>query len=146
MKRFRFAAALVAIAASTPALAADIGVSINVGEPGFYGQIDMGNVPRPALVYPQPVIIQPTPVGVVAEPMYLHVPPGHAKRWTRYCARYNACGRPVYFVQDRWYNNVYVPQYRREHGDRFERGDRDHRGDRHGHRGDRDERSGRRDD
>ena len=144
MIRSCFAAALVAIATSTPALAANVGVSINVGEPGFYGQIDIGNIPRPALVYPQPVIIRPAPVGIVAEPMYLHVPPGHAKHWRRYCARYNACGRPVYFVQDRWYNNVYVPQYRREHGDRVERGDRDHRGDRH--RGDRDQQRGRRGD
>lgn len=144
MKRICLAVALVAIATSTPALAADVGVSINVGEPGFYGQIDIGNVSRPALVYPQPVIIQRVPVGIVAEPMYLHVPPGHAKHWRRYCARYNACDRPVYFVQDRWYNNVYVPQYRREHGDRFERGDRDHRGDRH--RGDRDGQRGRRGD
>jgi len=28
-----------------------------------------------------------------------------------YCPKYNACGRPVYFVRDRWYNEVYVPQY-----------------------------------
>ncbi len=130
MKRLYFAAALVAITASTPALAANVGVSIGIGEPGFYGQIDIGNAPRPALVYPQPVIIQPGPVGVVVEPLYLRVPPGHAKNWRRYCARYNACGRPVYFVQDRWYNNVYVPHYRREHADRFEHRDRDHRGDR----------------
>jgi uncharacterized protein YcfJ len=26
--------------------------------------------------------------------------------------QYNACGRPVYFVDDRWYNDVYVPHYR----------------------------------
>lgn len=146
MKGFCFAAVFAAVAASTPALAADVGVSINVGEPGFYGRIDIGNVPTPALVYPRPVIIQPAPVGVVAEPIYLRVPPGHAQHWSRFCARYNACGRPVYFVQDRWYNNVFVPQYRREHGGRFERDERDHRGDRHGHRGDRDERRGRRDD
>ena len=136
MKRFCLAAALVAITASAPALAADVGMSISVGEPGFYGQIDIGNVPRPVLVYPQPVVIQPAPFGVVAAPMYLHVPPGHAKHWGRHCAEYNACGRPVYFVQDRWYNTVYVPQYRREHGERFERGDRDeHRGGRGEHRG-----------
>ena len=116
---------IASIAAATPALAADVGVSINVGEPGFYGRIDIGNVPRPILVYPQPVIIQPGPVGVASEPIYVHVPPGHAKKWRKYCARYNACGRPVYFVQDHWYNTVYAPQYRREHGDRFDHGDRE---------------------
>ena len=143
MKRFCFVATLVVITASAPALAADVGVSISVGEPGFYGQIDIGNVPRPVLVNPRPLIIQPAPVGVVAEPIYLHVPPGHAKNWRKHCARYNACGRPVYFVQDGWYNTVYVPQYRREHGDRFDHGDRDHRGDRNGHRGNRDDQRGR---
>ena len=146
MKRFCFAAALAAIAASTPALAADVGVSINVGEPGFYGRIDIGDVARPALIYPRPIIIQRGPVPVAPEPIYLRVPPGQARHWSRFCARYNACGRPVYFVQDRWYNNVYVPRYRREHGDRFERNDRDHRMDRHGHRGERDARRGRRGD
>ncbi len=143
MKRFCFVAALAAITASTPALAADVGVSISVGEPGFYGQIDIGNFPRPVLVHPRPLIIQPAPVGVVVEPIYLHVPPGHAKNWRKHCARYNACGRPVYFVQGGWYNNVYVPQYRHEHGDRFDHGDRDRRGDRNGHRGDRDDQRGR---
>ena len=31
--------------------------------------------------------------------------------------RYNACGRPVYFVDDGWYNTVYVPRYRKQHGE-----------------------------
>jgi hypothetical protein len=128
MKRICLGAAVAAIAAATPALAAEVGMSINVGEPGFYGQIDIGNVPRPVLVYPQPVIVQPAPVGVVLEPIYLHVPPGYARNWREYCGRYDACDRPVYFVQDRWYNSVYVPRYRREHGERFDRGDRGHHG------------------
>ena len=34
-------------------------------------------------------------------PLYLHVPPGHAKKWSQHCARYNACNRPVYFVKVR---------------------------------------------
>jgi len=126
MKRFCFAAALAAITASAPALAADVGVSINVGEPGFYGQIDIGNVPRPVLVNPRPIIIQPAPVGVLVEPIYLRVPPGHAKHWGKHCAYYNACGRPVYFVQDHWYNTVYVPQYRHEHGNGHDRGHHNH--------------------
>lgn len=114
MKRFLFAAAISL--ATTSALAADVGVSVTVGEPGFYGRIDIGTFPPPVLVYPQPVVIQPVPVGVVYEPVYLHVPPGHAKKWKKHCHKYNACGRPVYFVQDQWYNEVYVPQYRERHG------------------------------
>lgn len=113
MKRLLCAAALTL--AITPALAADVGVSVTVGEPGFYGRLDIGSFPPPALIYPQPVVIQPLPVGVVYEPVYLRVPPGHAKKWNKHCYKYNACGRPVYFVRDSWYNNVYVPEYRARH-------------------------------
>ena len=110
MKRFLIAAAVAL--ATTPVLATDVGVSISVGEPGFYGHIDIGRFPAPVLVYPEPVVIQPVPVGVVHRPIYLRVPPGHAKHWRKYCGRYRACGQPVYFVQDRWYNEVYVPRHR----------------------------------
>jgi len=103
---------IVLAVAAAPALAADVGVSISVGQPGFYGRIDIGDFPPPVLVYPRPVIIEPVPVGVVRQPIYVHVPPGHAKNWRKHCWRYNACGRPVYFVQDHWYNDVYVPTYR----------------------------------
>jgi hypothetical protein len=134
MKRILLTATLVA--AIAPAFATDVGVSVTVGEPGFYGQINIGDFPRPQLVYSQPMVIQPAPVGVVYQPMYLHVPPGHAKKWSKHCYKYNACGRPVYFVQDNWYNNVYVPQYREHggHGKNEHRGD-DRRDD-HGERGD----------
>ena len=116
MKRFLFAAAVAAVTA--PAFAADVGVSVQVGEPGFYGRIDIGNFPQPQLIYRQPVVIQPVPVGVVRQPIYLHVPPGHAKNWRKHCHKYNACGQPVYFVQDGWYDNEYVPRYRERHGER----------------------------
>ncbi len=113
------------------ARAADVGVSVSIGQPGFYGRIDIGNVPPPVLMYPQPVIIQPAPVAVVRQPIYLHVPPGHAKDWRRHCARYAACGQPVYFVQDRWYQEVYVPQYQQRYApvpQRAYRHDDDRRG------------------
>jgi hypothetical protein len=142
MKRFLFAAAIAA--ATAPAFAAaDVGVSINVGQPGFYGQINIGDYPPPQLIYRQPIIIQRAPVRVVQQPIYLHVPPGQARHWGKHCRRYNACGRQVYFVQDNWYNDVYVPRHRERHDDRGEhhgRG-RDHgdhnddRGERHGGRG-----------
>ena len=114
MKYFLFAAA--AVMATAPAFSADVGVSVSVGQPGFYGHIEIGNFPQPQLVFPKPVVIQRVPVGVVYEPVYLHVPPGHAKNWRKHCGKYNACGRPVYFVQDSWYNDVYVPEYRDMHG------------------------------
>ena len=115
MKRFLLAAALSTIAFA--AQAADVGVSINIGQPGFYGRIDLGNVQQPQLIYSAPVIIQQAPVGVVRQPVYLRVPPGHEKKWGKHCHKYNACGQPVYFVRDDWYTNVYAPRYRSERHD-----------------------------
>ncbi len=108
--------------------AADTSLSIQVGQPGFYGRIDIGDFPRPQVIYTRPVVIEAPRTRVVQEPVYLHVPPGHAKHWSKHCKKYNACGRPVYFVREQWYNDVYVPQYNH-------RGDRDsyddHRQDDH---------------
>ena len=129
MKRFLIVAALVTIA--VPALASDVGVSVSIGQPGFYGQIDIGNYPQPRLIYPAPVMVQPMPIGMVPQPIYLRAPPGHRKNWRKHCRKYGACGQPVYFVQDSWYNNVYVPGYR-ERG-HFQREERDGRGHGRGH-------------
>ncbi len=113
MKCFLVVAAVVALALPSPA---QVGVSVQVGEPGFYGRIDIGGFPQPQLIYPQPVVIQPAPAGVIPEPIFLHVPPGHAKHWNKHCHKYNACDQPVYFVQDSWYRHQYVPRYREIHG------------------------------
>lgn len=129
MKRILLAA-LLAVAA-VPAFAS-VGVSVSVGQPGFYGQIDLGDAPPPQVIYAQPMVIERS--YVPAEPIYLRVPPGHAKHWNKHCREYNACGRPVYFVREGWYSQQYVPYYRDHHG-----GGRgyDDRGDDHGHgRGD----------
>jgi hypothetical protein len=109
----RIAIAALFSFASSMALATDVGVSISVGQPGFYGRIDIGNAPPPVLVYPQPVMIQQVRG---AQPIYLHVPPGHAKDWRKHCGKYNACAQPVYFVKDDWYNTVYVPHYQSQKG------------------------------
>ena len=122
-------AAATLMAASATASASDVGVSVSVNQPGLYGRIDIGNAPQPALVYQQPMVIAPPPVAVVQQPLYLHVPPGHAKHWAKHCAEYNACGQPVYFVQEGWYQNVYAARQ----APRYERDD-DEDGDRgHGH-------------
>jgi len=123
---------------AAPAFSADVGVSISVGQPGFYGQIDIGNVPRPPVVYAQPVVVAPSPEYVSVQPIYLHVPPGHEKHWRKHCAEYNACGRPVYFVRDDWYNNEYVPRYRHDGGDHDDSG----HGHGHGHHKDHDQGKG----
>jgi hypothetical protein len=106
MKRFSLAAAtaLTTMITAAPAWSAvDVGVGVTIREPGVYGRIEIGNTPPPPVLYPQPVIIQ-RPVAVVAAPppLYLYVPPGHAKNWGKHCHRYIACGRPVYFVQESW--------------------------------------------
>jgi hypothetical protein len=106
---------LLAAGAAAPIAAADVAVSVSVGEPGFYGRIDIGSLPHPELIFPQPVIIKPV-VGVVHAPVYLRVPPGHAKDWSKHCSHYHACGERVFFVQDHWYNEVFVPQYKAKHG------------------------------
>lgn len=112
----------------TYAAHADGVVSVTVGQPGFYGQIILGDAyPAPQVVYPQPVIIQPPGVAVVQPPLYLRVPPGHMKKWSRYCGNYGACGRQVYFVQDNWYQNVYAPRYNSYAGRRgYDDHDHDH--------------------
>ena len=95
--------------AGAPAQAA---VSVSVGEPGFYGRIDIGGMPAPQIIYTQPVVIAPPPQPIPRSPIYLRVPPQHSHNWGRYCGYYNACGQPVYFVQDHWYRNEYSPRYR----------------------------------
>lgn len=132
MKRFLIAAAVTATFSTTPAVAADVGVSVSIGQPGFYGRLDIGDYPPPLLIYRQPMIIER--VQMDRPPVYLRVPPGHARNWKKHCQEYNACGEQVYFVQDSWYQREYVPHYQEQHRDRRdERGyDRqDERGDKH---------------
>lgn len=114
MIRILLVAALAAFA--VPVLAADVGVSISLGEPGFYGRINIGDTPRPDVIYAAPVIAYPQPAPMFVEPMYLHVPPGYEKHWRKHCHEYDACGRPVYFVRDSWYQQTYVPYYREHEG------------------------------
>jgi hypothetical protein len=140
MKTIIFATSLLVLTAS--AMAADVGVSINVAQPGLYGQINIGDAPRPRVVYAQPVIVERPVRYVEQQPVYMHVPPGHAKHWSKHCREYNACGQRVYFVQDSWYQKEYVPRHREQHGDRDhhdnDRNDRndqrdDHKDKGHGH-------------
>ncbi len=134
------------------ARAGDVGVSVGVSTPGVYGQINIGGMPTPELLMPRAVLAVPPPVvvGVAPPPpLYLHVPLGYEQHWRRHCREYNACGRPVYFVSDHWYHNVYVPhraEYRRGphhggppgHGREHDHGhDRGHGHEDHGHDHDR---------
>ena len=151
MKTFVFAASLLALAstamtAATTATAADVGVSITVGQPGFYGRIDLGDFGQPRVVYAEPLIINRPLRYVEQQPIYLRVPPGHAKNWSKHCGRYNACGQRVLFVDDNWYQNDFSPRYREQHArmdnrqeqrrdDRRDDRGEDQRDDRHDNRG-----------
>jgi hypothetical protein len=130
------AMALSAIGACGTA-AAQTSVSIGINQPGVYGRINIGDVPRPALVLPQPVLIAPPRVAYERTPIYLYVPPTHQRDWRRYCGRYNACGQPVYFVRDEWVRERYTqahPGWDRGRGPRGDNGR--HRGwDKHDDRG-----------
>jgi hypothetical protein len=91
--------------ASFAATAQDVRVSIS-GEvaPGVYGRVDIGTRTPP--------LVQPTAVLIVRKanppaPIYMHVPPGHARNWRKHCSRYQACGVPVYFVKSAEYEPGY---------------------------------------
>jgi hypothetical protein len=89
------------------ASATDVGVSVQISQPGVYGRVDIGRFPQPQVIVPQPVVIAPAPVVVAqpVQPVYMWVPPGHRKNWGKHCHEYHACGAPVYFVRHDWYQN-----------------------------------------
>jgi hypothetical protein len=108
---------LLALCLATGAMAANAqNIDIQLGQSNYYGRIDLMNFGTPQLIYKEPMWIdRPANYRSIA-PVYLRVPPGHAKKWSKHCDRYDACGRPVYFVQDSWYNNTYVPRYQKVKG------------------------------
>jgi hypothetical protein len=134
---------LTCLTAAQSAVAANVSVTVE-GEvaPGVYGRVRIGDRPPPPVVYQQPVVIVQSPRPVVASPIYMNVPPGHARNWGRYCGRYQACGQPVYFVRTPAYGHADWgpgPGRAYERGDdrRDERRD-DRRDERRGDGGDRD--------
>ncbi len=126
-------------AAATCAEAQNVSVNaVITGQvvPGVYGQVVLGNQPPPPVLYQQPVVVQPPAVVLGAppvEPIYLHVPPGHAKHWSKHCHEYHACNRPVYFVRSAEYEPGFDrDRWEREHGHGHEHGDHGE----HGHHDD----------
>jgi hypothetical protein len=107
MSRAVAAMALPLLLAAPVAAQVGVGVSVEINQPGVYGRVDIGNLPPPPVIVAQPVVIAPTPVAVVQRPVYFYVPPGHQKNWAKHCARYAACGQPVYFVQEAWVQERY---------------------------------------
>ena len=122
MTRIALLGASIMWLASTTTFAADVAVSVQVGQPGFYGRIDIGRFPQPQVIYPQPIVILQPPAVVVQQPIYLRVPPGHQKKWRKHCHRYQACGQPVFFVQDQWYQTNVVTRSDQKRESAEERG------------------------
>lgn len=111
-------------------------INLTVGgeiQPGVYGQVQIGNQPPPPVFLPKPTIVHRPATVVESAPIYLHVPPGHAKKWSKHCQKYNACDRPVYFVKSAEYEEDEQSDERgrmdkdRKHKDRHDEG----RGDEH---------------
>ena len=100
-----------------PAADAQTSITLQLGQPSYYGPISIGYGAQPPIYSTRPVIVAP-PRGrerwaqTYNRPVYLRVPRNQARDWSRYCGRYQACNRPVYFVRDEWYRNVYAPRVR----------------------------------
>ena len=130
-------AATLMFGIAAPASAEGVGIVISLGQPSFYGRIDLGDMQRPPVVYRSVRIVERRSPHARGEPLYLRVPTSHQRNWRRYCGRYDACGHPVYFVRDSWYREQYVPHYEarqaRLRGDGHGRDERDHRHDERDH-------------
>jgi len=124
---------------ASSALARDLDLNVILsGEvrPGVYGQVQIGNAPRPVVVYERPQVVVVDRRYEREEPVYLHVPPDHARHWDRHCRDYHACERRVYFVRSREYEPNYVYVHDREpspHHHHHDRGPK-HHDDHHDHR------------
>lgn len=110
--RTLIAASLAALALPSFAGNVDVGVSVQISQPGVYGRIDIGRFPQPQVVVAQPVVVMQPRVVVAqpVQPVYMYVPQGHRKNWRKHCSAYGACGAPVYFVRHDWYEHHVHPQ------------------------------------
>ncbi len=111
--------------ASLPALADDdLGINVMLeGEvaPGVYGRVELGNNSHPDIYYPQPRVVIKDSRYAKYKPVYLHVPPGHAKNWDKHCQKYHACERPVYFIKSLEYEESYQREHSHDHDRDYDR-------------------------
>lgn len=105
---------LIGAALALASLGATAQVTVTIGQPGFYGRVDMGSYAPAPQVYGPPVLASGRYDN--GAPVYLRAPLSHRRNWSRYCQRYGACGQRVLFVRDDWYVNSYAPRYRAYHG------------------------------
>ena len=108
MRTVRFAVSLFLLGAACTSFAADVNVNVIFSSdirPGVYGRVDFGGAPPLPVVYAEPRIIVRQARAEPVQPIYLNVPPGHAKDWAKHCRKYNACNKPVYFVKSDEYDS-----------------------------------------
>lgn len=105
-------AAFILSTSSMTALAVDEGISMNIGQPNYYGRIDPNGYSQPQVIYRQPRAVNRIPTD--QPPVYMRVPRKQAKNWRKHCGTYNACNERVLFVQDNWYNREYASRYQEQ--------------------------------
>lgn len=128
MRKIYLALPILLLAQLSPAYAADVDVRVILSSevrPGVYGRVEYGNAPPPVLVYTEPRIIVRQPRAVQVQPIYLHVPPGHAKDWGKHCRKYNACNSPVYFVKSSEYEPKKAKKEKKEKKEKKDKHERD---------------------
>ena len=106
MRKIHFTVTLLLLTPLAPAVHAGTDVRVIISSevaPGIYGRVEYGNDRPPPVLYATPTVIVRPAQPVQVQPIYLHVPPGHAKNWRKHCGKYNACGTPVYFVKSAEY-------------------------------------------
>ncbi len=108
MKYLMITAAVAATALAMPAFADNY----KVGQPGYYGRLDVNSSSKPQVINSNPV--SGTGASSNRAPIYLRVPAGDISDWQQRCQDYNACNERVYFVQDNWYKQNYASQYQEE--------------------------------
>lgn len=119
MRRFLIAAVVIAAAVTTfspAAFAVSIGDFLSIGQPNYYGRLDIDGYPRPQVLYRYPRAIGNVPRN--RAPVYLRVPKSHAKNWKKHCSQYNACNERALFVGNNWYNLKYAPRYQAQQRNR----------------------------
>ncbi len=93
-------------------------LTLQLGQPGYFGPINLGNLAPPPVYSFRPVIVRPDAkrrdgwTQDATRPVHLRVPMNQARDWGRYCGMYQACNVPVQFVRDDWYRDVYAPRVR----------------------------------
>ena len=57
----------IGLVACAPLMAADVGVSLSVGDPNFYGRLDIGGYPAPRYYYREPVVVERRPASTIPD-------------------------------------------------------------------------------